>query len=82
MILVDIYVPSVDQEYDFHVDETVRIAAIIEEIASVISQKEQCELKGSLAELLLCSIGDRSILPREKTLEDCDISNGSRLMLV
>lgn len=82
MILVDIYVPSVDQEFDFGLDETAKIAGIIEEIASMVSQKEQCELKGNTEELLLCSMRDKAILPREKTLAECDIVNGSRLLLV
>ena len=82
MILVDIYVPSVDQEFDFGLDETARISGIIEEVASMISQKQQCELKGSADELLLCSMQDRAILPKGKTLEQCDIRNGSRLILV
>lgn len=82
MILVDIYVPSVDQEFDFGLDETVKISGIIEEVASMVSQKEQCELKGNPAEFLLCSMRDKAILPRDKTLSECGISNGNRLILV
>ena len=75
MTLVDVYVPSVDHEYDFGLDEKTKISGIIEEIASMVSQKEQCEL-------LLCSMKDKTILPRDKTLEECGILNGSRLILV
>lgn len=82
MILVDIYVPSVDQEFDFGLDEAAKISNIIEEIASMISQKEQCELKGNIDELLLCSLHDNTILPRGKTLKECNISNGYRLMMI
>ena len=82
MILVDIYVPSVDREFDFGLDEKAGIAGIIEEVASLVSQKEQCELKGNADVLLLCSMEDKAILPRDKSLEQCHIHNGSRLMLV
>ena len=82
MILVDIYVPSVDREYDFGLDEKAKISSIIEEVASMVSQKEQCELKGNAETLLLCNVNDRTILPRQKTLEQCNIGNGKRLMLV
>lgn len=82
MILVDIYVPSVDQEYDFELDETTKIAGIIEEIASMVSQKERCELKGNIEEMLLCSVRDKLILPKTRTLAECDISNGNRLILI
>lgn len=82
MILVDVYVPSVDREYDFGLDEKAKISGIIEEVASLVSQKEQCDLKGSLDGLLLCSMQDRAILPKDRTLEQCRIRNGNRLMLV
>lgn len=82
MILVDIYVPSVDREFDFGLEEKAKISGIIEEVASMISQKEQCMLKGNADELLLCSMQDKTILPKDRTLEQCGIRNGSRLILV
>lgn len=82
MIFVDIYVPSVDQEYDFGLDETSKVSSIIEEIVSMINQKEQCELKGNLNGLLLCSVQDMAILPKDKSLKECRISNGRRLLLI
>lgn len=82
MVMVDIYVPSIGREFDFGLDETAKISSIIEEVASLVGQKEQCELQGNPKELLLCSVQDRAILPRERTLEQCDIVNGTRLILV
>lgn len=82
MILVDIYVPSVNQEFDFGLDETVRISSIIEEVASMISQKLQCDLNGKSSEFFLCSLLKQNILPRDYSLEECGISNGDRLILV
>lgn len=82
MIFVDVYVPSVDQEYDFSLDETVKISSIIEEVVSMVSQKEQCELNGRLEDMLLCNIQQMDILPKEKTLKECNISNGKRLLLI
>ena len=35
MILVDIYVPSLDKTYDFHVDETVQTEKLIMEIEMI-----------------------------------------------
>lgn len=82
MILVDIYVPAVDREYDFSLDETAKIAGILEEVASMVGQKEQCELSGSADELLLCSMEERVILPKDKSLAECGIINGKRLLMV
>lgn len=82
MILVDVYIPSVDRDYDFGLDETAKIAGIIEEIASMVSQKEQCALKGEGQELLLCDVGRKVILPPDCTLKECGVVNGMRLLLV
>lgn len=82
MILVDIYVPSFDKEYDFNLDEKTKISVVLEEIAEIISQKEQCEMKGKISDLMLCSFDKKSILQRDKTLENCEIHTGNRLILL
>lgn len=46
MIVAEIYVPVFDASYDFKLDENVPTGVVIEEIASVICQKEQCEIGG------------------------------------
>lgn len=82
MILVDIYVPSVDQEYDFHLDQNAPIELVIEELVELISQKERCKLTGSASEMMLCNRVKESILPANYTLAQCGISSGSKLILV
>lgn len=82
MILVDIYVPSVDQIYNFSLSEDIGISAIINEIIGMISQKEQTDLNGNQDDLNLYSMKDKRILPRGNTLSDCSIMTGSSLMLV
>ena len=39
MILVDIYVPSMDETYDFQLDENAEIEKIILEVVGIISKK-------------------------------------------
>lgn len=82
MILVDIYVPSVDQIYNFNLSEDISIAVIVNEIIGMISQKEQTMLNGNQNDMNLYSIRDKRILPRDNTLLDCGIMTGSYLMLV
>ena len=41
MILVDVYVPVMDEIYDFYLDEDVEIGLLIPQIAESICQKEQ-----------------------------------------
>lgn len=82
MILVDIYVPSVDQVYNFNLSEDVGISVIINEIVGMISQKEQTGLSGRQEKLNLYSMKDKRILPKSNTLSDCSIMTGGSLMLV
>lgn len=82
MILVDIYVPSVDQIYNFSLSENIGISAIINEVVGMICQKEQTELNGIQGNLNLYSIKDKRILPKDNTLLECNIMTGNSLMLV
>lgn len=82
MVLVDVYIPAVDQNYNFSLNEDVKISAIIKEIVEMIAQKEQTCLKGEQEKLNLYSLHDKRILPKENTLLDCYIMTGSPLMLV
>lgn len=82
MILVDVYVPSLDKTYDFSLNDQASIAAVIEEISEMISQNEQCEMIKNPEELLLCSYDQRKILDMNTCLEENEIRSGSHLMLV
>ncbi len=82
MIVVDVAVPSVEQVYDFALDENTQIALVIEEIAEMITQKEHCALCGNRDELLLCTYGEKAVLDRHATLKEFGIVSGSRLLLV
>ena len=82
MILVDIYTPAMNRTYDFNLDEHVTISNLLEEISGMISQKEQCTLKGSQKELFLVSRNRNRILNSDLTLADYQISPGDQLMLV
>lgn len=81
MILVDIYVPVVNQIYDFNVDENAKISMLLEEISGMICQKEQCKMNGSVKELLLVSQNQRKVLSNELTLSHYKITQGDRLIL-
>jgi len=82
MILVELYVPSMDREYDFRLDETASILAVMEEVSELVAQKEQCSLAGQAQDLVLCHADAACILPLDGTLGGCGVKNGSRLVLV
>ena len=81
MIFVDVYVPSLDKEYDFHLDETVTVDTLIREMAEIISQKEQCEIIGNKKDFMLCLQEKEKILPFHMTLQECGVHTGSRIIL-
>lgn len=82
MILVDIFVPSVNNVYDFQLDECTPIGTIVEEIGELIEQKERCKMVGDISELMLCLQKDRRILPKNKTLKECNVQTGNSMILV
>ena len=82
MILVDVFVPSVNNVYDFRLDEETTVRSVIEEMCELIEQKEHCSLVGDIEEVMLCQQKDRRILQRDSTLVECGVETGSSLILV
>lgn len=82
MVIVDIYVPAVDKNYNFSLNESVPVESVIDEITEMIGQKEQTHLYGSQEELGLFHLADRRILPRANTLAECGVKTGDSLLLV
>ena len=82
MILVDIYIPSVDKTYDFQINEQSRISTVVEEITEMIGQKERSRIVGDISKLLLCEYSTGSVLDPETTLEQAGIGTGEKLLLV
>lgn len=82
MIMVDVYVPAVDREYDFCLDQNVEISLLIEKISEMVAYKEHSRIVGSVGDLMLCDRENGRILQGGKTLHACRIQTGSKLMLV
>lgn len=82
MLLVDIFVPSVDMMYNFSLNETVEIEVLIQEIVEMICQKEKTKYAGNPDRLHLYNRENGERLSKNAVLEDCGISTGARLILV
>ena len=82
MVLVDIFVPSVDKVYDFQLSENTLISIVIEEISEMIGQKERLGVVGDVHGLQLCDKERQCILPQNRTLSECGITTGKSLILV
>lgn len=82
MILIDIYVASLGESFDFRVDETACINNVVSEISEMLCVKYKTGLNKSIEEFMLCSFGDKKILDSGSTLWENNIQNGSKLLLV
>lgn len=82
MILVDIYIVSIDKTYDFNLDEDTPINILIDEIGEMVSQKEKLILEGKSEDFYLCSKKDGVALPKQSTLKKCNIRTGDYLFMV
>lgn len=82
MILVDIYVPSTGNTYDFQLDEEIPVGNVIEEISEMIGQKEHCQIMGDITKLMLCARNGKQILHKDYSLAECHIVTGDSLILV
>ena len=82
MILVDIFVTSLDKSYDLQLNENVKVETIIEEISEMVCQKERMKVAGDASRLMLCDMFAHKVLEKEKTLLECGVSTGNKLMLI
>ena len=82
MILVDIYVPSVNRTYDFQLNEQIPICTLVDEISEMICQKEHSKIVGKTDELLLCVFETSRILNPQYSLEELGVKTGDKLLLV
>lgn len=82
MIIVDIFVPALDKTYDFKLDESEYLYVLAEEMAEMISRKEQNYIEGDIKKVVLCEQSTRRVLPLDKTLKELGIHTGDRLIFV
>lgn len=81
MILVDIIVYAQNRTYDFLLDETASVSAVIEEVAEILSRREQGKKIENFDGMMLLT-NEGKILPRNYTLSMCNIKTGNSLILI
>lgn len=82
MILVDVYIPSVDETYDFFLDENTEVEKIVVEIYEMLVKKMQSAPKSNINEFMLYHMTAGKALDKNRTLAFSGVTDGSRLMLV
>ncbi len=82
MVMVDIYFPAVDLVYNLKLDEHSRIDAIVKEVSEMMCKRYKSTFEGKNENYMLCSMEKGVILEENVTLQEYDVKNGSRLMMV
>lgn len=82
MILVEIAVPSTDGSYEFKLNEDVPVGILLEEICSVVSEKEQCSVSDNGEPLILFNYQRKTELSPNMTLYENGITSGDKLYLL
>ena len=82
MIILEIFVPCIDKTYDFKLNEDIVISELIDEVVSVICQKEQCGVVGDRENFMFFSLNSARALSMNLSLFENDIKTGDKLMLV
>lgn len=82
MILTDIYIPAVDGNYDFMLDENVPVVQVMEEISEMISKKVKEKRPGQISDFVLYSRDSDTILDQNLSLFANGVHDGSRLIFV
>lgn len=82
MIIVNIYVPLIDRNYEFKLNEDVPVYWIIEEISALICQKEQFELQNDSRQFMLYKLECKQTLSLSLSLYENDVKTGDTLILV
>lgn len=82
MILIELEVPAIGKRYDFRLEENVYIADLIDEIGVMMYTGFEQEEQEKMKDVLLCEYDSKRILPLDRTLKQCGIGSGARLVFL
>lgn len=80
-VSLKVQVPAVGQMLNFLVPDSMKIANVIELIASIVSEEFE-GIKVQTSSLMLVDVKNQAVLDREYSCLDFNIHNGSHLMLL
>ncbi len=81
MIIVNVEIPIMGQDYDFQIDENVPMHEVQEEIAEMICRRQQCRIDGLDYRFLLWDKKRGLMLRREGTARENGLETGSELLM-
>ena len=82
MILVDVYIPAMEEVYDFQLDENASVELIIQEMVELIARWNKSGPGIHSEDFALCHMGTQKLIRRSQTLYNAGVHDGSRLILL
>ena len=82
MILVDINVPSVEETWDFMIDENVDVNRLIPELVRMAAKRTHSDPETNPDKFSLYSATDECELTGDRTLAENGVRDGHRLILI
>lgn len=82
MVFVEVELPVFEQIYDFKVEQREKVRKVLFDMITKICQKENCNMEEDWELVLLWNVDQKRILPRDWTIAECGIENGTRLLLI
>jgi hypothetical protein len=85
MILLDVFIPVLSLSVDVRTKESESVGTLTDEICDLVRQKigESEEQEGfTKDDFSLYSPLQNRILPKDRSLKDCGLMSGSRIMLL
>ncbi len=80
-ILIEVYVPVAEAEYDIFVSTNLMMYEVIELVSKVITEMSE-GLYAAGNDAVLCNREDGTIYNINLSVEELGLKNGSRLMLI
>lgn len=81
MVLVNVYVPVIDQQFEFNLDEDTTISNLLVEMGEMLKQMQMEEEVEQQDSLVLSDLNQRRVLAGDRTLAAYGITNGAKLLL-
>ena len=85
MIYIDIYVPAMNESFEFRCDENADLYSVCRDVHDILISKngeKSGQDPSKYLEFWLCDVKRRCILSHEKSLKEQNIINGSRLIFL
>lgn len=82
MVIVDIFVPSLDKTYNFMLDENSKVEMLMVEVIEMIDNREGLISSYAEGNFALCDRDKETVLDPDKKLGEQGIETSANLVLV